>query len=80
MEPEWNNPPNLDDCVMLGLREGIDIDDYINMLQRKVDNLESINKSLKEEIKTQRKEIAILREERRMIIDNDNPPGRCIKW
>jgi cell division septum initiation protein DivIVA len=80
MEPEWNNPPDLDDCVMLGLRKEIDIDDYINILVRKVDSLESENKALKHEIKTQRKEIAGLREERRAILDNDKPPGLCIDW
>lgn len=31
--------------------------------------------SLKNEIKTQRKEIAGLREERRMLLDKDYPPG-----
>ena len=31
--------------------------------------------SLKNEIKTQRKEIAALREERRMFLDKDFPPG-----
>lgn len=80
MEPEWNNPPDLDDCIMLGLRKEIDIDDYINILVRKVDSLESENKALKHEIKTQRKEIAGLREERRAILDNDKPPGLCIDW
>ena len=57
-----------------------DIDDYINKLMKQIDELQSINKSLKDEIKTQRKEIAALREERRMIINNDNPPGRCINY
>lgn len=80
MEPEWNNPPDLDDCVMLGLRKEIDIDDYINILVQKVDSLENENKALKHEIKTQRKEIAGLREERRAILDNDKPPGLCIDW
>lgn len=34
-----------------------------------------IIKSLKEEIKIQRKEIAALREERRIFLNSDNPPG-----
>lgn len=77
MEPEWNNHPNLDDAVMLGLRQ-IDMDDYVNDLHKKIDQLESIIESLKLEIKIQRKEIAALREERRMLLNSDTVPGRCI--
>lgn len=58
----------------------IDLDDYINSLVKKIENLENIIRSLKEEIKFQRKEIAGLREERRAILDNDKPPGVCIDW
>lgn len=72
MEPEWNNPPPLDDSLVLGLRK-IDMDDYVNHLHNTIE-------SLKLEIKTQRKEIAALREERKMILNNDNVPGRCIDW
>lgn len=79
MEPEWNHNPSLDDTAMLGLRQ-LDIDDYINNLHKKIEGLESLINSLKSEIKIQRKEIAGLREERRMLINNDNPPGRCINW
>jgi hypothetical protein len=49
----------------------IDLDDYVN-------HLHNIIESLKLEVKTQRKEIAALREERKMILNNDNVPGRCI--
>jgi len=59
MEPEWNNPPYLDDKLMLGIN--IDIDDYINNLNKQIKNLESIIQSLKIEIQNQRKEIAILK-------------------
>jgi predicted RNase H-like nuclease (RuvC/YqgF family) len=55
-----------------------DIDDYINSLTKKIEELESINENLKKEIRIQRKEIAALREERRAILDNDKPPGLCI--
>jgi hypothetical protein len=58
----------------------IDMDDYINNLISKIDNLEQLNTSLKQEIKTQRKEIAQLREERRMIINNDLPLGYDPEW
>lgn len=57
-----------------------DIDDYINSLTKKIEELESINENLKKEIRIQRKEIAGLREERRAILDNDKPPGLCIDW
>lgn len=53
--------------------KSIDLDDYINYLHNTIE-------SLKLEVKTQRKEIAALREERRMILNNDNVPGRCIDW
>jgi hypothetical protein len=55
-----------------------DIDDYINSLTKKIEELESINENLKKEIRIQRKEIVGLREERRAILDNDKPPGLCI--
>jgi chaperonin cofactor prefoldin len=57
-----------------------DIDDYINSLTKKIEELESINENLKKEIRIQRKEIAGLREEIRAILDNDKPPGLCIDW
>lgn len=79
MEPEWNHSPNSDDATMLGLRQ-LDIDDYINNLHKKIDNLESLINSLKLEIKIQRKEIAGLMEERRLTLNNNNPPGKCIDW
>lgn len=40
-----------------------------------INNTDYIN-SLKTEIRTQRKEIAALREERRMLLDKDFPPNR----
>jgi hypothetical protein len=57
----------------------MDIDDYINSLIRENENLKNIVESLKIEIKTQRKEIAILREERRLILDKDKGPN-IIMW
>jgi len=53
----------------------MDIDDYINSLIARVDHLEKLNDSLHKEIRTQRKEIAILREEQRNILNSDLPPG-----
>jgi|694.fasta_scaffold23173_25 hypothetical protein len=53
----------------------MDIDDYINSLIARVDHLEKLNDSLHKEIRTQRKEIAILREEQRTILNSDLPPG-----
>jgi uncharacterized coiled-coil DUF342 family protein len=79
MEPEWNNPPYMDDSKLLGLRP-FDIDDYINSLHKEIESLTNTIKSLKLEVKTQRQEIAGLREERRAILENDKPPGVCIKW
>jgi hypothetical protein len=57
----------------------MDIDDYINSLIRENENLKNIVESLKIEIKTQRKEIAILREERRLILDKDKG-SNIIMW
>lgn len=79
MEPEWNNHPLLDDAVVLGLRK-IDMDDYINKLVKEIDFLKQSNISLKLEVKIQRKEIAALKEERRILFNNDNVPGKCIDW
>ena len=58
----------------------LDLDDYINGLHKEIESLKNIVASLKIEIKTQRKEIALLREERKVILDSDKPPGWCIKW
>jgi hypothetical protein len=52
----------------------MDIDDYINNLTSRIDHLEKLNDSLHKEIRTQRKEIALLREERRMILNKDQYP------
>jgi hypothetical protein len=52
----------------------MDIDDYINSLIKENENLKNILNSLKNEVKTQRKEIALLREERKSFINNDLPP------
>ena len=38
-------------------------------------NKDFLIQDLKKEIRTQRQEIALLREERRMILDKDLPPG-----
>jgi septal ring factor EnvC (AmiA/AmiB activator) len=52
-----------------------DMDNYINQLQKTIDQQKYIIDSLKTEIKTQRKEIAALREERRRFINDDQPPN-----
>jgi uncharacterized coiled-coil protein SlyX len=51
-----------------------DIDTYINTLEKTIEHQKNIIESLKTEIRTQRKEIGALREERRLILDKDNPP------
>jgi uncharacterized coiled-coil protein SlyX len=51
-----------------------DIDSYINSLEKTIEHQKNIMESLKNEIRTQRKEIGALREERRLILDRDNPP------
>jgi hypothetical protein len=51
-----------------------DIDTYINRIERTIESQNYLIESLKNEIKTQRKEIAVLREERRMFIDSDKAP------
>jgi len=58
----------------------MDIDDYINSIIKENENLKNTIDNLKLEIRTQRKEIALLREERRTIIDNDLPPGFDPEW
>ena len=57
----------------------MDIDDYINSLIRENENLKNTVESLKLEVRTQRKEIAILREERRLILDKDKGPNN-LTW
>ena len=49
--------------------------EIIDDLKERIKYLENINNSLRKEIRTQRKEIASLREERRMILNQDLPPG-----
>jgi predicted RNase H-like nuclease (RuvC/YqgF family) len=51
-----------------------DIDSYINHLVKTVEQQKYTIDSLKNEIRTQRKEIGALREERRKLLDNDRPP------
>lgn len=58
----------------------MDIDDYINSIIKENEKLKNILKSLKNEVKTQCKEIALLREERRTIINNDLPMGYDPEW
>lgn len=58
----------------------VDTDDYINRLLREIEYLKNTVESLKLEVKTQRKEISLLREEKKAILDNDKPPGWCIRW
>ena len=52
-----------------------DIDNYINKLERSIEFQKDIINSLKTEIRTQRKEIGALREERRHFLKDDNPPN-----
>jgi peptidoglycan hydrolase CwlO-like protein len=52
-----------------------DIDTYINKLQQTIDFQKSFIDSLKTEIRTQRKEIGALREERRHFLRDDQPPN-----
>lgn len=57
----------------------MDIDDYINGLIKENENLKNIVESLKNEVRTQRKEIAVLKEERRIYLDNDKGPNN-VTW
>ena len=52
-----------------------DVDTYINKLERMIEFQKDIINSLKTEIRTQRKEIGALREERRRFLQDDNPPN-----
>lgn len=62
-------------------KQQIDLDDYVNKLIREIEFLKNTVTTLKLEIKTQRKEIASLRAERRNILNNDNALGfKCIDW
>jgi predicted RNase H-like nuclease (RuvC/YqgF family) len=49
----------------------IDLDDFINKLIKENEHFKNIIESLRSEIKIQRKEIAALREERRIILGQD---------
>jgi uncharacterized coiled-coil protein SlyX len=51
-----------------------DIDTYINGLEKTIEQQKYTIESLKNEIRTQRKEIGCLREERRLLLHKDNPP------
>lgn len=53
----------------------MDIDDYINSLIRENESLKNLVKSLKDEIRIQRKEIAVLKDERRAIFDTEKGPN-----
>jgi uncharacterized coiled-coil protein SlyX len=52
-----------------------DIDSYINRLERTIEFQQYTINSLKTEIRTQRKEIGALREERKRFLQDDNPPN-----
>jgi peptidoglycan hydrolase CwlO-like protein len=52
-----------------------DMDNYINKLQRTIDFQQCLIDSLKNEIRTQRKEIGALREERRHFLKDDQAPN-----
>ena len=51
-----------------------DLDTYINRLEKTIEQQKYTIDSLKSEIRIQRKEIGALREERRFLLDKDNPP------
>ena len=51
-----------------------DIDTYINNLEKTIEQQKYLIESLKKEIRTQRKEIGALREERKLILNKDKPP------
>lgn len=51
-----------------------DIDTYINKLEKTIEQQNYTIDSLKNEIRIQRKEIGSLREERRLLLDQDKPP------
>jgi hypothetical protein len=51
----------------------MDIDDYINDLVKQNESFKSMIESLKNEVRTQRQEVALLREERRL--DKDKGPN-----
>ena len=51
-----------------------DIDTYINGLEKRIEHQKNIIESLKTEIRTQRKEIGSLRQERRLLLNQDKPP------
>jgi hypothetical protein len=50
------------------------LNEYIQELVDRIKYLEKINENLRKEIRTQRKEIAGLREEKRIILNQDLPP------
>ena len=52
-----------------------DVDSYINKLEQTIKFQQHLIDSLKTEIRTQRKEIGALREERRHFLQDDNPPN-----
>jgi cell division protein FtsB len=58
---------------------GVDLDDYINKLHAQIEDLQKINASLRREIRTQRYEIAELRQQRAFIIDEDTRPPEYYK-
>lgn len=58
----------------------MDKDEYIDELRSRIIYLENLNDNLRKEIRTQRREIAGLREERRSIINDDLPPGYDPEW
>jgi hypothetical protein len=51
-----------------------DIDTYINRLEKTIQHQNCLMESLKNEIRIQRKEIAGLREERKMLFNSDSVP------
>jgi hypothetical protein len=50
------------------------LNEYIQELVDRIKYLERINDDLRKEIRTQRKEIADLKEEKRTILNQDLPP------
>lgn len=53
----------------------MEYENHINELKDRIKYLENLHDNLRKEIRTQRKEIASLREERRIFLDKDIQPG-----
>lgn len=61
----------MDQLTKIRSNPAIDLDDFINKLIKENEHFKNVIESLKIEIKTQRKEISALREERQIILGKD---------